>query len=77
MIKLVGFNGPEAYSVIYWVLNGQEYSKTICYASEEESVALERFYTEDDFYSRYEKAIVAYPNGRSLEYKRIQEMKGA
>lgn len=58
MIKLIGFNGPPPYSRIFWEKDGEIYSKTICYSQEEEQMALARFKDANDFYYRYDKAVV-------------------
>lgn len=63
MITLIGFDGPEPHSVIYWVLNGQECSKTICYSPADERSSIERFNTTGDLYNRFDKAVIVKPNG--------------
>jgi hypothetical protein len=72
-INLIGFDGPEAHSVIYWQIDGENHSKTVCYSAEEEREALDRFYTAGDFYSFYAQAIVVNVNGHSSIYSRINE----
>jgi hypothetical protein len=63
-MNLLGFGGPAPYSIIYWQLDEENQSKTVCYTDEEERWALERFHTSGDFYSTYDKAIVLYVDNR-------------
>ncbi|AGK52009.1 hypothetical protein [Bacillus sp. 1NLA3E] len=76
-ICLIGFNGPDPFSIIVWQLDGVDRTKTICYTTKEELNALERFHTAGDFYNRYDKAVVVYQDKQSVEYVKIPEKKGA
>ncbi|SNT42530.1 hypothetical protein SAMN05444672_12256 [Bacillus sp. OK838] len=77
MINLLGFDGPAPFSIIYWQLDGENQSKTVCYSDEEEKLSLERFHTPGDFYSSYDKAIVNYGEN-NIEYGHVnQDIKGA
>jgi len=40
----------EPYSFIFWEKEGVAHHKTVCYSSEEEQNALNRYYTAGDFY---------------------------
>lgn len=66
-MNLLGFDGPAPYSIIYWQLDGEKQSKTVCYTPEDEKWALDRFNTAGDFYSTYEVAVVDYGN-QVIEY---------
>ena len=57
MVTWIGFN-EKPYSVIMWHKNGQAASKTVCFTIQDEVKALSRFYDSNDFYSKYEKAVV-------------------
>jgi hypothetical protein len=72
MINLVGFDGPEAHSIIYWSINGQQHSKTVCFSAEEEENALSRFHTSGDFYNSYDLATVSNTNGQSINYRKAE-----
>ena len=77
MINLLGFDGPAPFSIIYWQLDGENQSKTVCYSYKEEKKALNRFRTSGDFYNTYDKAIVLYGEN-SMEYDHVnQRRKGA
>lgn len=65
--QIMGFNGPSPYSIIYWVKDGEYEKKTVCYSSEEEQDALNRFHTTGDFYNSFEKARV-YDGNEVTEY---------
>jgi hypothetical protein len=58
MINLIGFDGPEPHSVIFWRVNGDNHAKTICYSLEEEQTALERLNTAGDYYNQFDQAVV-------------------
>jgi hypothetical protein len=73
MIKLIGFDGPEPHSAIFWQLNGEEHSKTVCFSAREEAAALERFYNPDDFYHRYDEAVVVDIDNSRVTYAHIQK----
>lgn len=73
MVNLIGFDGPKAYSIIFWQINGEYRSKTVCYSAKEEAAALERFYNPDDFYHRYDEAVVVDINNLRTTYAHIQK----
>lgn len=58
MVQLVGFNGPTPYSIIVWQRDGVDQAKTICYTEKEEEKAMNRFYTPNDFYHTYDRAVI-------------------
>ena len=59
-MNLLGFDGPAPYSIIYWQLDGENQSKTVCYTSDEEKWARNRVKTAGDLYNNYEVAVVDY-----------------
>lgn len=73
-MNLLGFDGPAPHSIIYWQLEGENQSKTVCYSYKEEKSALDRFYTSGYFYRTYDRAIVFYEENR-IEH--VHGIKGA
>jgi hypothetical protein len=76
-INLIGFDGPEAHSVIYWQIAGANQSKTICYSAQEERESLARLNTVGDFYNSYDTALIFKHDSPPVSYGRIQAKKGA
>ncbi|MCD1159199.1 hypothetical protein [Peribacillus frigoritolerans] len=74
MMNLLGFDGAAPYSIINWQLDGEKQSKTVCYSGEEEKLSLERFHTDGDFYSTYDKVVVNY-GGNSIEYDHVNQLR--
>lgn len=72
--QMMGFNRTPL-CIIWWQVNGERKSKTVCYTDDDKKWALERFQTPGDFYSRYDKAVVDYGDG-IIEYGHL-ERKGA
>ncbi|USK71739.1 hypothetical protein [Peribacillus asahii] len=70
--QMIGFNG-NPLCVIYWHLNGQAQSKTVCYTEDDKKWALDRFDTVGDFYNSYEKAVIDYGD-EVVEYGHLKEM---
>lgn len=58
MVNLIGFHGPNPFSIIFWQVDGKDQSKTVCYSQSEEEQAVARLHTPGDFYSAYDKAII-------------------
>jgi hypothetical protein len=77
MMNLLGIDGPAPYSIIYWQLDEENQTKTVCYTDEEEKWALKRFHTSDDFYCTYDKAIVLYVENRMEHVYVNQHRRGA
>lgn len=50
----------QPYCVILWKLNGLILSKTVCYTSEDEMLALDRYQTPGDLYNGYDEFLIEY-----------------
>lgn len=69
MIQLIGFE-TEPFSQILWEKDGLICSKTICYSLEDEVEALARLHDINDFYYRYDKAIVIRNDNHQFEIRK-------
>ena len=70
MVTFIGFD-KEPFSQILWEKDGEFQARTVCYSIEDEVRALARFHNSNDFYSRYDKAIVVRNHNNQFEIKKV------
>jgi len=73
-IKMMGFNN-DPLCAIYWHLNGQAQSRTVCYTEDDKKWALDRFNTVGDFYNNsYDAVKITYIDGtEEWQYRAVIE----